>query len=203
MDLKEIWYKINHFHFKVSHSTTILLGVVMTVLLMAYCVTGIIQFIVMDAMHPELFITAYCLWLVIGAIFLVFYAERPLVFLGLYMIVIAADRLITLYIIASDIGIDSIDYVEVAFAVIMMVNGIRWCLGRVRTKIFALISATFFLLTDIDFVFEAIDYLEFDETLLFITTTVLLQSFYAMMIIMLLCNDITGEDTKIADLNLK
>ena len=39
--------------------------------------------------------------------------------------------------------------------------------------------------------------------MLFFVTSILLQMFYAMMIVMLLCNDITGEDTRIADLDKK
>lgn len=203
MDLKEIWYKINHFHFKVSHSTTILLGVVMTVLLMAYCVTGIIQFIVMKAMYPELFIASYCLWLVISSLCLVFRLDKPLLFLGLYMVVIAADRFITLYITVVEGGLEDIDYIETIFAAIMLINGVRWCLGMVRTKIFAIISSAVFLLIDMDYMQYVAEYMRFDETLLFLVTSILLQMFYAMMIIMLLCNDITGEDTKIADLDKK
>lgn len=196
--------RYNHFHFDVSPSVNRNLCIAMTVLLMLYSITGLIQFYGITDPKVDYFRFAYYAWIVIGVIILLRFRDRPFLATGMYMMVLGVDRMITEICVVSwdvsgGITLEVIGgYFNVFLATWMVISGLLWIKGRIWSRYPTIVMTALFFIMDLPILWYLIENfitLMGGDTLVYVFTQLEIDMMYIVLIALLLCNDNPGEQS--------
>jgi hypothetical protein len=191
MSLSSKLNDVNHLHIRVSPRTNVILINIMTVTLILYSLVGIV-FFAGPSMEPWPFLVSYSAWVVIGLLMIAFYRDKPFATVGLYMLVIGVDNLISWYLFVDDVMLYIIQIIPSAW---MVVSGILWMRGKVISRYPVIISTLFMMFMNfyqIAYIIE--NPIVFELIPLNVISAILQFVMYVMLILILACND-TNELT--------
>lgn len=184
--------KYNHYYFKISDRTNRALCIIMTLLLAAYSLIGVVLFSTAESFNPIGYISANLIWLAISVIVLLKYTGKPYIVIGLYMMVVGTDRILSWSSGLYDGEPQWLMYLELIFSVWMFVSGFRMMIGRLLTRYPSIVYAVLLTLIDLvhfeDFGFQFIG--EMDSTMFMSFLSGLIRFlFYVFLVCILVCND--------------
>jgi hypothetical protein len=201
MGLQSALSRLNHLHFNVSNRTNVILINIMTVSLILYSAVGIVYFM-QPSLNPWPFFIAYTAWIIIGVCMMLFYRDRPFAAIGLFMVVLSVDRVISWFlgVMPSNNFIENL--LEIVVPAWMVVSGIMWITGKVFSRYPAMISAFLMILLNIPIVMELVQYPEIiTNNVLNVISLILQYVMYTMLIVILACNDtsrLTKDDVTVS-----
>ena len=185
----------NHYHFRISEHTNRILCVTMTVLLIMYSLIGVLMFTFMESRNAVPFILTNLVWLVIAVIVLLKYTHRPYVVIGLYMLVVASDRILTWTL---DIGEEDVDwsfYLEIILSIWMAFSGLKIIFGKLFSRYPTIITTIIFIIMDAEYesllIADAEEFITSDVWSMYFSAFVRFL-FYIFLILILACNDNPG-----------
>jgi len=184
--------RINSFHIRIGDRANAALCVLTTLVLIVYSAVGIVMFLG-PATHPIPFLVSYSLWVVIGLVILVRYRDNPSLIIGLYMLIMSVDRLNSLLVLHDEYTTLSL-ILEAAISLFMLVSGIRWLLGNASSRIPAILSSSLFIILSlgglVQIITSAGDFTGNIQVMLSAVSFLLCIAIYALIIVLMLCNNI-------------
>lgn len=183
--------RYNHFHFHVSKRTNRILCILMTLALIAYSAIGVLMFTTIPATNPIPFVIANSIWLVVAALVLFKFTHRPYLVIGLYMMVIGTDRILSCLEGVFESNETFFIIVEIIMSLWMFGAGVCVVFGRLMSRYPSIIFTSIMFCLDVGDVLYLINYEgDFDPFLVFSGASYCLRLlFYLFLIMILLCND--------------
>lgn len=189
MEKDSTLYRLNHLHIEVNPKVNLVLINIMTVCLILYCVTGIVQFMG-PSVNPWPFYITYTVSTIIGVCMLVFYRDRPFAAVGLYMLVIGMDRVIS-WMIGVPMAEEGImNILELIVSLWIVLSSITWFMGRIPSRYPTMISTLVLIAINVwEIVWIVQNPDAFGYTPLPFISTILQFIMYTMLIVILVIND--------------
>ena len=183
--------KAEDIHIRASDRVKAILSSITVAVVILYAAVGIIEFS-QGSPNAVQFISVYIVWIALGAVILLKYRHKPNMAIGLYMLIIGTDRLISWILGLYDDDSEFAIALELILSIWMCISGIIWMLDATIFRIPLIITSVVYMILDADELGIAIECFQtygLDDTLMFFSAVsmVLRYLMYPLLIALLLC----------------
>lgn len=188
---RDIVGKVESIRIRADDRTNTALCSVTVAAIILYAAVGIVQFS-QGSPNAVQFITAYVIWIALGVLILLRYRQRPNMAIGLYMLIIGTDRIISWILGLYDDDSQFAIVLEIVLSIWMCISGVMWIMDATIFRIPLIITSIVYMIIEADELGVAVECFQFygiDDISMFLgaVTIVLRYLMHPLLIALLLC----------------
>ena len=188
---RDIVGKVESIRIRADDRTNTALCSVTVAAIILYAAVGIVQFS-QGSPNAVQFITAYVIWIALGVLILLRYRQRPNMAIGLYMLIIGTDRIISWILGLYDDDSQFAIVLEIVLSIWMFISGVMWIMDATIFRIPLIITSIVYMIIEADELGVAVECFQsygIDDISMFLdaVTMVLRYLMHPLLIALLLC----------------